>query len=114
MKQAGVSSILVAVMLLTAGVIAEAQQTGKVPRIGHLSGSGSRNSLSVEAFLQGLKDLSYVKGQNIAIDYRSAQGNIDRLPALAEELVRLKVDIIFCAGGVAATAAKKATSAIPI
>ena len=97
---------------LTAASLAEAQQPKKVPRIGYLS-NGGRESPNAEAFRQGLRDLGYVEGQNIAIEYRSSEGNIDRLPALAAELVGLKVDIIFAAGS-AGRAAKKATSAIPI
>ena len=78
------------------------------------AGTGGRASLNAEALRQGLRDLAYVEGQNIDIEYRWAEGNVDRLPGLAAELVRLKVDIIFAAGGPAGRAAKKATSAIPI
>jgi putative ABC transport system substrate-binding protein len=101
-------------MLLAFPFSARAQQPKKVPRIGYLSPDTGRGSPNTEAFGQGLKELSYVDGQNIAIDYRSAEGNIDRLPALAAELVRRKVDIIFAAGATAGRAAKKATSTIPI
>ena len=94
---------------------AEAQQPGKVHRIGYLTtASAGRASPNAEAWRQGLRDLGYVEGQNIAIEYRSSEGYTDRLPGLAAELVRLKVDIIFAAGGPAGRAAKKATSAIPI
>jgi putative ABC transport system substrate-binding protein len=99
---------------LTIDSLAEAQQPKKVPRIGHLAGGSDRGSSNADALRQGLRDLGYVEGQNIAIEYRSAEGNNDRLPGLAEELVRLKVDIIFAASGPPAAAAKKATSAIPI
>ena len=72
----------------------QAQQPTKVPRIGFLTGvSPSTNSARHEAFRQGLRELGYVEGKNIVIDWRSAEGKFDRLPALAAELVRLKVDI---------------------
>src|SRR5262249_15133221 len=80
--------------LLAAPRIADAQPAGKVYRIGYLSSGGSSpaRSLLTEAFRQGLRELGWVEGQNIVIDYRSAEGRFDRLPDLAAELVRLKVD----------------------
>jgi putative ABC transport system substrate-binding protein len=97
------------------GAVARAQQPKKVPRLGYLTtDTGRHTSSHTEALRQGLRDLSYVEGKNIAIEYRSAEEKLDRLPGLAEELVRLKVDIIFAASGPSAAAAKKATSAIPI
>ena len=88
-------SILGAVVLLAVSVIAEAQQPKKVPRIGYLTGSSlPANSRRTEAFRQGLRDLGYVEGKNIVIEWRAAEGKFDRLPALAAELVRLKVDVI--------------------
>jgi putative ABC transport system substrate-binding protein len=92
---------------------AGAQQPKKVPRIGYLTSTG-RDSANVEAFRQGLKELGYIEGQTIAIEWRLAEGNNDRLPGLAAELVRLKVDVIFAAGGTHGVVAKKATSVIPI
>jgi putative ABC transport system substrate-binding protein len=81
--------------LLAAPLAAEAQSAGKVYRIGYLSsGSASSNPHVIEAFRQGLQELGWVEGQNIVIDYRWAEGRFDRLPDLAEELVRLKVDVI--------------------
>ncbi|MGB7792119.1 MAG: hypothetical protein WBL39_13005, partial [Terrimicrobiaceae bacterium] len=79
---------------------AEAQQTGKVPRIGYLSPSdrGSESTRS-EPIRRALRDLGYIEGQNIAIEYRYAEGNPDRRRELAADLVRLKVDIILAAGG---------------
>ena len=74
----------------------------------------SANSARIEAFRQGLRELGYVEGKNIVIEWRSAEGKLDRLPALAAELVRLKVDIIVTAGPTATRAAKEATSTIPI
>ena len=100
MKKAAVPSILVAVVLLAVGVIAEAQQPKKVPRIGYLSPTDpASESTRAEAIRLALRELGYIEGQNIAIEYRYAEGKLDRLPELAAELVRLKVDIIVVAGG---------------
>ena len=80
---------------LAAPLAADAQQTGKVPRIGFLSlTSPSDRPLLLDAFRQGLRELGWVEGQNMVIDYRYAEGRDDRLPDLAAELVRLKVDLI--------------------
>ena len=115
MKKAGWSSTLVAAVLLTVGVVAEAQQATKIPRIGYLSAtSTSNNAARIEAFRQGLRELGYVEGKNIVIEWRHAEEKLDRLPALAVELVRLKVDVIVTAGPPATRAAKGATSTIPI
>jgi len=109
-------SILVIVAHLTVGVVAAAQQPARIPRIGILiTASASSHSARVEAFRQRLRELGYVEGKNIVIEYRSAEGKLDRLPALAAELVRLKVDVIVTAtGGRDILAAKKATATIPI
>ncbi len=97
------------------GAVAQAQQPKKVPLMGYLSTGTGRGSPNAEALRQGLRDLRYVEGQNIAIEYRGAEGNPDRLPALAAELVQLKVDILYAAGGSSVGfAAKKATNVIPI
>ncbi|TMA80955.1 MAG: ABC transporter substrate-binding protein [Deltaproteobacteria bacterium] len=94
---------------------AEAQQPARVPRIGYLSAtSPSAISDRTEAFRQRLSELGYVEGKNIVIDYRYAEGKLDRLPALAAELVRLKVDVIVTAGPSPTRPAKEATSIIPI
>ena len=116
MKRAAVPSILVVVVLLAVGVIAEAQQPKKVSRIGFLSmGNPTSESPRSEAIRQALRELGYIEGQNIAIEYRYAEGKRDRLPELAAELVRLKVDIIVVSGGVMPVrAAKNATKTIPI
>ena len=116
MKKAAVPSILVAVVLLAVGVIAEAQQPKKVPRIGYLSAlDPASESARSEAIRLALRELGYIEGQNIAIEYRYAEGKRDRLPELAAELVRLKVDIIVVAGGERTIrAAKNATKTIPI
>ena len=100
MKKAAVPSILVAVVLLAVGVTAEAQQPKKGPRIGYLSsGDPASESTRSEAIRQALRELGYIEGQNIAIEYRYAEGKHDRFPELAAELVRLKVDVIVVAGG---------------
>ena len=116
MKKAAVPSILVAVVLLALGVIAEAQQPKKVPRIGYLSSQDpASESTRSEAIRLGLRELGYIEGQNIATEYRYAEGKRDRFPELAAELVRLKVDIIVVAGGTRLIlAAKNATKTIPI
>jgi ABC-type uncharacterized transport system substrate-binding protein len=94
---------------------AEAQQPAKIPRIGQLSGpSPSTSPDRIEAFRHGLRELGYVEGKNIVIESRYAEGKFDRLPALAAELVRLKVDIILTSGPQATRPAKQATSTIPI
>jgi putative ABC transport system substrate-binding protein len=94
---------------------AEAQQPAKIPRIGYLSGAfASTSPFPRETFRQALRELGYVEGKNIVVEYRSADGNLDHLPALAAELVRLKVDIIVTAGASATRPAKEATTTIPI
>ena len=101
--------------LLAAPLAAGAQQVGKVSRIGYLSaGSDTANPRVREAFRQGLRELGWVEGQNIIIEYRWAEGRFDRLPDLAAELVRLKVDVLVAAPTPAALAAKNATGTIPI
>jgi ABC-type uncharacterized transport system substrate-binding protein len=115
MKKAAVPSILVVVVLLALGVIAEAQQTGKVPRIGFLDGStASGSAVLVDAFRQELNKLGWIEGKNIAIDYRFAEQKPERAPELVADLVRIKVDLIVVTGTVLASAAKKATTTIPI
>jgi putative ABC transport system substrate-binding protein len=103
-------------LLLALGFSAEAQQPKKVHRIGYLSQfEPARESPRAEAIRLALRELGYVEGQNIAIEYRYAEGKRDRFPELAAELVRLKVDIIVAAGGtVIVQAAKNATKTIPI
>jgi putative ABC transport system substrate-binding protein len=106
---------LLAVFLLAAPLAAEAQAPAKVPRIGFLAPqSPTDNPHLLEAFRQGLRELGYVEGQTIAIEYRFGEGRPERLPALAAELVRLKVDVIVTTGPPAPLAAKQATSTIPI
>jgi putative ABC transport system substrate-binding protein len=93
----------------------EAQQAAKIPRIGFLDGStASGMAVLADAFRHDLSSLGWVEGKNIAIEYRFAEQKNDRLPELAKELVRLKVDLIVAGGGTSALAAKKATTTIPI
>jgi putative ABC transport system substrate-binding protein len=97
------------------GATVEAQQPTKIPRIGYLAGtSPSGNASRIEAFRQGLRELGYVEGKHIVIEWLSAEGKLDRVPALATELVRLKVDVIVTGGGTDTRAAKEATNTIPI
>ena len=108
-------SLTAAIWLLVAPLAGAAQQPAKVPRIGYLSPlSPSSDSTRIEAFRQGLRDFGYVEGQNIAIEYRYAEGKFNRLPDLAAELVRFKVDVIVVASTPGILAAKNATSTIPI
>ena len=102
-------------MLFTLSFPAEAQQPTKVPRIGFLAAvSPSAISDRIEAFRRGLRELGYVEGKNIVIEWRYAEGKPDRLPVLAAELVRLKVEVIVTAGATSTRPAKEATSMIPI
>jgi putative ABC transport system substrate-binding protein len=108
--------LLVIGFVLASIHFAEAQQSRKVSRIGYLSNSDpARESARSEAIRQALREVGYIEGQNIATEYRYAEGKLDRLPELAAELVRLKVDIIVVAGGIGTIrAAKNATKTIPI
>ena len=110
---AGVVTLVIAFVI--SGVVVEAQQPTKTPRIGFLIATAtSVNTARNEAFRQGLRELGYVEGKNIIIEWRSAEGKADRLPGLAAELVGLKVDIIVSGGPSTTRAAKQATSTIPI
>src|SRR5262245_24578275 len=109
-----VFAVVLAVSLLVP-LVAWAQQAGKLTTIGYLSGpSLSANAARIEAFRHGLRELGYVEGKNIVIEWRSADGKFDRLPALAAELVHLKVAVIVTSGGAPTRRAKAATSTIPI
>jgi putative ABC transport system substrate-binding protein len=115
MKITAFLSILVVVVQLAVGVMAEAQQPAKIAKIGFFGGSSvAAYSALLETFRQGLRDLGYVEGQNIAIEYRYAEGKLDRLPGFAAELVRLKVDVLVVVGTPGTLAAKNATRTIPI
>ena len=113
--KAAVPSILVAVVLLAVAAIAAAQQPKKVPRIGYLSNTDSAREFDrAEAIRLALRELGYMEGQNIATEYRYATGKLDRVPELAAELVRLKVDILVVGGPIPIRVAKNATKTIPI
>jgi ABC-type uncharacterized transport system substrate-binding protein len=105
---------LLALALLAAPLAAEAQEPAKVARIGYLAAAMATNPHFPEAFRQGLRDLDYVESRNVVIEYRSADGQLERLPDLAAELVRLKVDVLVSEGTPPSLAAKNATKTIPI
>jgi len=109
-------SLLICALLAALSFPADAQQPTKVPRIGYLSVLDTAlESTRSEGIRLALRELGYIEGQNIAIEYRSAEGKLDRQAELAAELVRLKVDIIVVAGGnTLIRAAKNATKTIPI
>jgi putative ABC transport system substrate-binding protein len=107
--------LVVAFVLVVTGAVAQAQQPTKVPRIG-FQGAASPAAVSarLDAFRRGLRELGYVEGQNIVIEWRFAEGKLDRLNEFAAEFVRLKVDVIVAGAPSSTRAAKKATSTIPI
>jgi putative tryptophan/tyrosine transport system substrate-binding protein len=106
---------LLATFFLANVSLADAQQAGKIPRIGFLDNStASGSAVSLEAFRQEMSKLGWIEGKNITIEYRFAEQKLERLPELAADLVRLKVDLIVASGGPTPLAAKKATSTIPI
>src|SRR5678815_1916409 len=107
--------LLLIMAMMVAGSVAQAQQTGKVFRIGYLDVSAASGSaVLVDAFRQELSKLGWIEGKNIAFEYRFAEQKRERLPELAADLVRLKVDLIVVAATPPALAAKKATTTIPI
>jgi putative ABC transport system substrate-binding protein len=115
MMKPKISWCLLATLFLANVSLAEAQQPGKIPRIGFLDNStASGSAVLVEAFRQELTKLGWIEGKNITIEYRFAEQRSERLPELAAELVRLKVDLIVATGGPSELAAKKATNTIPI
>src|SRR4029453_10069757 len=115
MKRVAVPSILIALVLLALGVTAEAQQPAKTVRIGFLDPStASGIAVLLDVFRQELSKLGWVEGKNITIEYRFAEQKNERLPELAAELVRLKVDLIVTSGGPTPLVAKKATTTLPI
>ena len=102
-------------MLFAFYVPVHAQQPAKIPRLGFLSAaSPSAIAARTEAFRQGLRELGYVEGKNIVVEWRSAEGKQDRVPALAAELVRLKVDIIVSGGPIPTRFVKEVTSTTPV
>jgi putative tryptophan/tyrosine transport system substrate-binding protein len=107
--------VTLALAILLAPVVADAQPSARVPRIGYLGNSSpSLEPDLVEAFRQGLRELGYIEGQTIVIEYRWAEGEYDRFPDLVAHLIRLKVDVIVTAGTPGTLAAKQATKTIPI
>jgi putative tryptophan/tyrosine transport system substrate-binding protein len=110
-----ITALTLGALLFAHCLSAEAQQPAKIPRIGFLIASSPvTNAARVEAFRQGLRELGYVEGKSIVIEFRSAEGKFDRLSDLAAELVRLKVDVIVTSGPVPTRSSKKATNTIPI
>jgi putative ABC transport system substrate-binding protein len=108
-------TLTLATLLFAPCFTAEAQQTKKIPRIGYLgSGSASTHKVLLDSVRQGLRELGYIEGQNIAIEYRYAEGKQERLADLTTELVRLRLDVIVTVGTQATRAVKQATSTIPI
>jgi putative ABC transport system substrate-binding protein len=116
MNKRKLGSFVLGAMLIALGFPVEAQQPGKIPRIGYISGTGSASDPGpyVEALRQGLRDLGYAEGKNIVIEYRGAEGKLDRIPSLVNELVQLKVDVLVVPILSAARAAKHATKTIPV
>jgi ABC-type uncharacterized transport system substrate-binding protein len=110
-----VAWIVTVTLILAAAFAADAQQPKKVPRIGYLTVPPlSANMARVEAFRQGLRELGYVEGKNVVIEWRSADGKVERQGELAAELVRLKVDLIVTSGPTMTRSAKDASATIPI
>lgn len=105
--------LLTVLFLLSSAHLGQAQQPGKIARIGYMH-SGAKPDNTVEAFQRGLRDLGYVEGKSIVVEYRYAAGKVERFPELAAELVRSKVDIIVAVNDVGARAAKNATEIIPV
>jgi len=112
--KARIFALALSVMFLVFCVSAQAQQPTRIPRIGYVSASDPTATLRLDAFRQGLRDLGYVEGKNINIEYRYAEGRPERLRELAEDLVSLKIDLFVVPNDLTARAAKKATVTIPI
>ena len=114
MKDKKITGLAVVAMLLTLSLVAQAQQQSKIPKIGWLGVRPAASDTGRELFGREFRALGYVEGKNIVFEYRSADDKLDRLPALADELVRLKVDVLLASTTPAAVAAKNATRTIPI
>jgi putative tryptophan/tyrosine transport system substrate-binding protein len=107
--------LLIFLALTISGTAAEAQQPGKIPRIGYLSAQSlSAESSRLDGFRQALRELGYVEGKSIIIEYRFVEGKLDRLPGVAAELVQLKVDMIVATGSPSTRAAQQATRTVPV
>lgn len=113
MRRRDFITLVIGASPLARPLAANAQQTAKIARIGYLA-SNLGNQGPLEAFRQGLRDLGYVEGRNVVIEYRDAQGKLEPLPTLAAELVALKVDVIVASSTAAALAAKQVTTVVPI
>ena len=115
-RKFGSFALCVMLMLATLGFPAEAQQIKTIPRIGFVSGNGDANNPgpNVEAFRQAMRDLGYVEGKTIRVEYRYIEGKSERIPSLVSELIQLKVDVLVTAALSATRVAKKETKAIPI
>jgi putative tryptophan/tyrosine transport system substrate-binding protein len=108
-------SILLIIAVVVMGAIAKAQQPAKIPRIGWITGASlASNTRRIEAFRGGLRELGYIEGKNIAIEWRGADSNPDRLRSIIAELTNLKLEVIVAAGGAPVREAKKAAVTIPI
>jgi putative ABC transport system substrate-binding protein len=116
MKKVGVLSILIVAGLLAVAVMAEAQQPTKIPRIGYISGTGNQTNQGpyVAALRQGLRELGYIEGKTFTVEYRGAEGKLDRQPSLAAELIESQVNVLIVATLPAILAAKQATKTTPI
>ncbi|HYN62636.1 MAG TPA: ABC transporter substrate-binding protein [Rubrivivax sp.] len=111
----GILHVFVCILLLVPGIRAEAQEPKKVPRVGYLAAvSATADAPRLEAFRRGLRELGYVEGKNIVVEYRHESVDLQRLPELAAELVRLNVDVLVTVTTNAALAARKTTSTLPI
>src|SRR5690242_3926694 len=108
-----ITGLCLCTLLFALCVSAEAQQPKKVPRIGFVAVTGDPNTSNIVEFRRGLRDLGYIEGKNILIEYRYAEG-VAEFPNLATELVRLKVDVIVVPSTAGAQAAKNATTTIPV
>ena len=113
MRRRDFITLVIGASSLARPLAANAQQPAKIARIGYLA-SNLGNQGPLEAFRQGLRDLGYVEGRNVVIEYRDAQGKLEPLPTLAAELVALKVDVIVASSTAAALAAKQVTTVVPI
>ena len=118
MRKAGLLSIVFVVVLLAVAVVAEAQQPKKIPRVGFLaqrvSPTPTTPHVFADAFRQGLRDLGYIEGKNILVDYRYGEGKLDSIPSQVAELLQLKVDVLVLRSLSSIRAAKQATQTIPI
>jgi putative tryptophan/tyrosine transport system substrate-binding protein len=118
LKKVGWSSILIVVVQLAVGVTVEAQRPGKVPRIGFVSARADPTPTtpdsSADALRQGLRNLGYIEGKNLVIEYRYFEGKVDRIPSLVAELLQLKLDVLVSVNTLAIRAFKQATKTLPI